>query len=111
MQTIRFSSSIRITGGMLFCSREEWLIRGVRETLPAWFNLVKEKFIMNDIDSLKEQIEKTEALLVESRENYEKNPGEYSARLLLMSTENYLADLLKQVDALRGSIESKRNRE
>ena len=55
---------------------------------------------MNDIDSLKEQIEKTEAILAESRENYEKNPGEYGARLLLMSTENYLADLLKKLDAL-----------
>jgi hypothetical protein len=59
-------------------------------------------FIMNEIDSLKEQIEKTEVILAESRENYEKNPGEYSARLLLMSTENYLTDLLKQLDSLIG---------
>jgi hypothetical protein len=56
---------------------------------------------MNEIDALKEQIEKTEAILTESRENYEKNPDEYSARLLLMSTENYLADLLKQLNTLK----------
>ena len=57
---------------------------------------------MNEIDSLKEQIAKTEAILTESREHYEKNPGAYSARLLLMSTENHLADLLKQLDCLTG---------
>jgi hypothetical protein len=58
-------------------------------------------FVMSEIDSLKEQIEKTEVILAESRDNYEKNPDQYSARLLLMSTENYLADLLKQLDILR----------
>jgi hypothetical protein len=57
---------------------------------------------MSEIDSLREQIEKTEAILAESRENHEKNPGEYSARLLLMSIENHLADLLRQLDALKG---------
>ena len=41
---------------------------------------------MSEIDSLKEQIEKVEAILTESRENYEKNPDQCSARLLLMST-------------------------
>lgn len=56
---------------------------------------------MSGIDSLKEQIEKTEVILAESRENYEKNPDQYSARLLLMSTENYFADLLKQLDTLK----------
>lgn len=56
---------------------------------------------MNSIESLKEQIEKTEVILAESRENFEKNPESYSARLLLMSTENYLADLLKQLDSLK----------
>ena len=60
-----------------------------------------EVFVMSEIDSLKEQIEKTEVILAESRDNYEKNPDQYSARLLLMSTENYLADLLKQLDILR----------
>lgn len=58
---------------------------------------------MNQIDELHEEIEKTKVILAESRENYEKNPGEYSARLLLMSTENHLADLLRKLDALRGS--------
>ena len=56
---------------------------------------------MDQIDSLKEQIAKTEVVLAESRENFEKNPDSYSARLLLMSTENYLADLLKQLDKLQ----------
>jgi hypothetical protein len=56
---------------------------------------------MSEIESLKEQIEKTEALLAESREYYEKNPDQYSAKLLLMSTETYLADLLKQLDTLK----------
>jgi hypothetical protein len=61
----------------------------------------EEVFVMSEIDSLKELIEKTEVILAESRENYEKNPDQYSAKLLLMSTENYLADLLKQLDTLR----------
>ena len=56
---------------------------------------------MNQIDSLKEQITKTEVVLAESRENFEKNPNSYSAQLLLLSTENYLADLLKQLDTLQ----------
>ncbi len=56
---------------------------------------------MSQIDSLKEQIEKTKAVLAESQEYFDKNPNNYSARLLLMSTENYLADLLKQLDALK----------
>lgn len=54
---------------------------------------------MDTIESLKEQIKKTEEILAESRENYAKNPEEYSAKLLLMSTENHLADLLRQLDA------------
>lgn len=57
---------------------------------------------MISIDSLKEQIKKTEIVLAESRENLEKNPDSYSARLLLMSTENYMADLLKQLDTVKG---------
>ena len=54
---------------------------------------------MDQINSLKQQIEKTEIVLAESRENFEKHPEEYSARLLLMSMENHLADLLRQLDA------------
>ena len=34
---------------------------------------------MSEIDALKEQIAKTETILAESRENFEKNPEEYSA--------------------------------
>jgi hypothetical protein len=56
---------------------------------------------MSEIDDLKEQIEKTGVILAEARENYERNPDQYSARLLLMSTENYLADLLKRLDTLK----------
>jgi hypothetical protein len=59
-----------------------------------------EAFIMSEIDSLKLQIKKAEAILAESRENYEKNPDEFSAKLLLMSMENHLADLLKQLDSI-----------
>ena len=54
---------------------------------------------MREIDFLKEQIEKAEVLLAESRENYEKNLDQYSAKLLLMSIENHLADLIKQFGA------------
>ncbi len=59
---------------------------------------------MSDIDAIKEQIAKTETILAESRGNVEKNPGEYSAQLLLMSTENHIADLLKQLDTLQDQI-------
>ena len=54
---------------------------------------------MNDRESLKEQIEKAEVVLAESRENFVKNPEDYSARLLLMSMENHMGDLLKQLDS------------
>lgn len=54
---------------------------------------------MDTIKSLREQIKKTETILVESRENYDKNPDSYSAKLLLMSTENHLSDLLKKLDS------------
>lgn len=55
---------------------------------------------MNQIDELKEQIEQTKVIIAESKENLEKNPGEYSAQLLLMSTENHLVDLLKKLEVL-----------
>ena len=54
---------------------------------------------MSPIDSLRSQIEKAEVILAESRENFDKNPDDYSARLLLVSIENHLSDLLKQLDA------------
>lgn len=56
---------------------------------------------MDHIDSLKEQIEKTKGILAESQENFDQNPESYSAQLLLVSTENYLADLLKELDAAK----------
>lgn len=58
---------------------------------------------MDKIESLKKEIEKTKVILAESRDNYEKNPDDYSAQLLLLSTENHLADLLKQLDAEQAS--------
>ncbi|MBM9603628.1 hypothetical protein [Desulfopila inferna] len=54
---------------------------------------------MREIDVIKEQIAKTEEILADSRKNYEKNPDQYSAKLLLMSTENHLADLLRELDS------------
>ncbi len=54
---------------------------------------------MRDITTIKDEIAKTETILAESREYFEKNPEEYSAKLLLMSTENHLADLLRELDA------------
>lgn len=56
---------------------------------------------MDQIETLMEQIEKTKVILAESQENYEKNPESYSARLLLMSTEGYLTDLLKELETLK----------
>ena len=53
---------------------------------------------MDHIDSLKKQIDKTKGILAESQENFAKNPDSYSAQLLLLSTETYLADLLKELD-------------
>lgn len=58
---------------------------------------------MDDITSLKEQIEKTKVILSEFQENYVKNSESYGAQLLLMSTENYLADLLRELDAVIAS--------
>jgi hypothetical protein len=72
-----------------------------KKTLGRYLSIFNEVIAMNQIDSLKERIVKTEVVLAESRENFEKNPDSYSARLLLMSTENYLADLLAQLDSLQ----------
>lgn len=56
---------------------------------------------MGRIDKVKEEIEKTKVILKESQGNYQKNPDDYSAQLLLLTTENYLTDLLKELDALQ----------
>jgi len=66
---------------------------------PFMVNLVGH-YMMSEIEDLKELIKKTEIILNESRENYKKNPDQYSAKLLLLSTENYLADLLKRLDKM-----------
>jgi hypothetical protein len=55
----------------------------------------------DEIASLKEQLAKAETILAESRENFEKNPNDYSARLLLVSIENHLADLLVELDKVK----------
>jgi len=62
---------------------------------------------MNTIDSLKEQIQKTEEILAESLENLKKNPDDYSAKLLVLSTENYLSDLLRKLDELKNGLHRK----
>lgn len=59
-----------------------------------------EALVMSQTDILQEKIEKAKVVLAESRDNFEKNPENYSARLLLLSTEIYLADLLKQLDTM-----------
>ncbi len=56
---------------------------------------------MTELEKIREEIEKTEQILVESKENYDKNPESYSAKLLLMSVENHLSDLLRRLDMLQ----------
>lgn len=58
----------------------------------------------SEIDSLKEQIKESEKILSESLENLEKNPDDYSAKLLVLSTENYLADLLRKLDEISAGL-------
>lgn len=55
---------------------------------------------MSTKDEILEQIEKTKVVLAESRDNLENNPEEYSAQLLVLSTENHLADLFRKLDTL-----------
>ena len=50
--------------------------------------------VQKRIHLLEEQILQTEKVLAESRENLNQNQDSYSAKLLLVSTENYLNDLL-----------------
>ncbi len=58
---------------------------------------------MADIESLEKQINKTETILAESRDNLAQNPNDYSAQLLLMSVENHLADLLRQLESKKNA--------
>lgn len=53
---------------------------------------------MDSLEKLKEDIDKAHVIVLESKENYDKNPDDYSAQLLLLSMENHLADLLKKLD-------------
>ena len=61
---------------------------------------------MSQMDELLKEIEETKKILAESRKNYKEHPGEYSAQLLLLSTENHLADLLRKLDELKGRGEA-----
>ncbi len=54
--------------------------------------------MMSEIEAIKEQIRKTEKIVTESRENLKENPDSYSAKLLLLSVETHLGDLLKKLD-------------
>lgn len=56
---------------------------------------------MDTLTSLQNEIAKAETILHESRENLRQNPDSYSAKLLLISMENHLTDLLRQLDALQ----------
>lgn len=62
---------------------------------------------MSRIESLQQQIKKVKVILGESLENLEKNPDEYSAKLLVLSTENHLEDLYRQLDAEKASLSKK----
>ena len=50
--------------------------------------------------TLKEELEKARVILAEAQENFTRNPEDYSAQLLLLSTENYISDLLRELDVL-----------
>lgn len=53
---------------------------------------------MENVESLKIQIKETEKILQESAEYLKQNPDDYSAKLLYLSTENHLSDLLRKLD-------------
>jgi len=53
---------------------------------------------MKSIESVRKEIVAAEAVLNESIEHLKKNPDDYSAKLLVLSTENYLSDLLRALD-------------
>lgn len=53
---------------------------------------------MSDVEKIKEEIAKTEKVLAESIEYLKDKPDDYSAKLIVMSTENHLNDLMKKLD-------------
>lgn len=55
---------------------------------------------MNEIAEVKEKIKEAEGVLAESIENLKNNPDDYSAKLIVVSMENHLSDLLKKLDSL-----------
>lgn len=61
---------------------------------------------MSKKESIKEQIKKAEKILTESRHNLDNNPEDYSAKLLVVSMENHLSDLYKQLETDRTSSKS-----
>ncbi len=56
---------------------------------------------MNELEVLQEKIQKAKKVLAESLENLQRNPDDYSARLIVVSMENHLGDLLKELDSLQ----------
>ncbi|WP_176761113.1 hypothetical protein [Desulforhopalus singaporensis] len=57
---------------------------------------------MGQSESISEQIEKAEKVREEAKQNFAQNPDDFSARLLLVSIENHLADLYRQLDRVSG---------
>ncbi len=55
---------------------------------------------MDEIAEVKAKIKEAEGVLAESIENLQKNPDDYSAKLIVVSMENHLSDLLKKLDSL-----------
>lgn len=53
---------------------------------------------MNQIATLKTEIDRAKPILDQALENLRQNPDDYSARLLALSMENYLSDLLHKLD-------------
>jgi len=58
----------------------------------------REEQKMSDVEKIKEEIAKTEKILAESIEYLKNKPDDYSAKLIVVSTENHLNDLLKKLD-------------
>lgn len=59
---------------------------------------------MSELKKIEEEIEKAQQVLVESRENLNKNPEDFAAKLLLTSIENHLGDLLVKRDRSKSDL-------